>query len=265
MCIRDRPTSQKSGIALLEETLDSFDKLVQDKNDQFNIVIDEFQEIVSFRDGAKIEALLRKHIQHYANCSCFFLGSKRRMLLDMFTQKERPFYRSSINLKLPPLPREAATEFIMRQFKAGGKECPFDTAQEITEITGGYPYYVQRLSYALFQASEHEDILPAELDTAVSRMLSGEESNYIGMEKELAPGQKPLLKALAAEPTASLFAAEYQQRHRLRSVSSIQNSIKKLESLDYIEKDEEGVFSICLLYTSPSPRDRQKSRMPSSA
>ena len=27
----------------------------------------------------------------------------------------------------------------------------------------------------------------------------------------------------------------------------------------------ERVFSICLLYTSPSPRDRQKSRMPSSA
>ena len=26
-----------------------------------------------------------------------------------------------------------------------------------------------------------------------------------------------------------------------------------------------GVFSTCLLYTSPSPRDRQKSRMPSSA
>ena len=26
-----------------------------------------------------------------------------------------------------------------------------------------------------------------------------------------------------------------------------------------------GVFRICLLYTSPSPRDRQKSRMPSSA
>ena len=26
-----------------------------------------------------------------------------------------------------------------------------------------------------------------------------------------------------------------------------------------------GLFSLCLLYTSPSPRDRQKSRMPSSA
>ena len=29
------------------------------------------------------------------------------------------------------------------------------------------------------------------------------------------------------------------------------------------ERDEET--SLCLLYTSPSPRDRQKSRMPSSA
>ena len=28
---------------------------------------------------------------------------------------------------------------------------------------------------------------------------------------------------------------------------------------------EQIVFSSCLLYTSPSPRDRQKSRMPSSA
>ena len=28
---------------------------------------------------------------------------------------------------------------------------------------------------------------------------------------------------------------------------------------------EKGVFIACLLYTSPSPRDRQRSRMPSSA
>ena len=27
----------------------------------------------------------------------------------------------------------------------------------------------------------------------------------------------------------------------------------------------EGLVKVCLLYTSPSPRDRQKSRMPSSA
>ena len=33
----------------------------------------------------------------------------------------------------------------------------------------------------------------------------------------------------------------------------------------YFDKDNNRMFYSCLLYTSPSPRDRQKSRMPSSA
>ena len=32
-----------------------------------------------------------------------------------------------------------------------------------------------------------------------------------------------------------------------------------------VSLDAEGLYRVCLLYTSPSPRDRQKSRMPSSA
>ena len=41
-----------------------------------------------------------------------------------------------------------------------------------------------------------------------------------------------------------------------------------MDLIDEIEKQKsqyEDVLSSCLLYTSPSPRDRQKSRMPSSA
>ena len=34
---------------------------------------------------------------------------------------------------------------------------------------------------------------------------------------------------------------------------------------NYTETDRNSLIQACLLYTSPSPRDRQKSRMPSSA
>ena len=35
---------------------------------------------------------------------------------------------------------------------------------------------------------------------------------------------------------------------------------------DFIDEDlENGVYTHCLLYTSPSPRDGRRSRMPSSA
>ena len=41
---------------------------------------------------------------------------------------------------------------------------------------------------------------------------------------------------------------------------------RNLGSLIFIDlRDRSGLLQICLLYTSPSPRDRQKSRMPSSA
>ena len=39
-------------------------------------------------------------------------------------------------------------------------------------------------------------------------------------------------------------------------------------TMDWMEQEQERgitITSACLLYTSPSPRDRQKSRMPSSA
>ena len=48
------------------------------------------------------------------------------------------------------------------------------------------------------------------------------------------------------------------------------NDYNKAVSIQNIKKDEiliieSSQFNFCLLYTSPSPRDRQKSRMPSSA
>ena len=49
----------------------------------------------------------------------------------------------------------------------------------------------------------------------------------------------------------------------IRSVIS-QNSVAL--GADYVKVVEDTpVLTACLLYTSPSPRDRQKSRMPSSA
>ena len=48
------------------------------------------------------------------------------------------------------------------------------------------------------------------------------------------------------------------------STDSLQRNIYKLELVNKGAQTAENI-TICLLYTSPSPRDRQKSRMPSSA
>ena len=56
------------------------------------------------------------------------------------------------------------------------------------------------------------------------------------------------------------------------SIDKVLSGEMKLEYIDQLELLKENLSSnsflnnrSCLLYTSPSPRDRQKSRMPSSA
>ena len=57
--------------------------------------------------------------------------------------------------------------------------------------------------------------------------------------------------------------------HRMRicrtSVGSMMSRSKCLEEIPAVIEVNKDQTEICLLYTSPSPRDRQKSRMPSSA
>jgi uncharacterized protein YbaP (TraB family) len=76
------------------------------------------------------------------------------------------------------------------------------------------------------------------------------------------------LLALAGTPPAA--AAE---RGILWSVRGEQNTVYLLGSIHVLRPTDLGLAGAaeaayedaCLLYTSPSPRDRQKSRMPSSA
>ena len=42
-------------------------------------------------------------------------------------------------------------------------------------------------------------------------------------------------------------------------------ALYQVDGITQLTKDNEYKQYLCLLYTSPSPRDRQKSRMPSSA
>ena len=62
------------------------------------------------------------------------------------------------------------------------------------------------------------------------------------------------------------LAMKAQDKSALKAIRMILGAIKQKEIDERINLDDTQVLAvICLLYTSPSPRDRQKSRMPSSA
>jgi len=65
--------------------------------------------------------------------SYLFIGSRRRILQDIFNEKKRPFYQSAINYPLKPLDTIDLTKFLVEQFYTAGKNCPFEIAQKIAE------------------------------------------------------------------------------------------------------------------------------------
>ena len=233
------PISHKTGLALLEEVFSSFNNLIKTSDAKFNIAIDEFQEITSAKESDKIEAFLKQKIQVQENVSYIFSGSRQRVLIDIFNLKKRPFYQNSINMELKPLPFKEASDFIIKQFKDVDIDCSDDIAEKIVEKTESYPYYMQRLCYAIFEIIEKNIITKNDFEKGFSKMLKEDSPYFAGMGKEIAEEQKKLLNALAIEPTKEILTQSYIRKHQLKSISSIQAAKKRLISLDFIQEDEE--------------------------
>jgi hypothetical membrane protein len=54
---------------------------------------------------------MRTRIQRQ-QASYFFIGSRRRILLGIFNERQRPFFQSAINYPLNLLPPDELAEFI---------------------------------------------------------------------------------------------------------------------------------------------------------
>jgi AAA+ ATPase superfamily predicted ATPase len=232
------PAGRRRGIELLEDVLAGFGKFIESSKEGFHVVIDEFQEIAELRESLQIEGIMRSHIQTHKNASYFFVGSRRRLLSEIFNERKRPFYGSAINYPLGPLPLDESTAFILEQFKRGGKISPEEIAGKIAERVGGYPYYIQRIPYSIYEVSGTH-VMEEDYSNGFIKAIDEERA----MLQILAPQQIKLLSALSEEPTDKPYSSGYMNRYNLGSIGGVQGAIKRLIDLDYIEK-KNGILHV---------------------
>lgn len=238
------PSEKRRGIDLLRETLEEFGKVTQSHKDGFHVVFDEFQELTEIPEARQIEGVMRSSIQTHRNISYFFVGSRRRILLAMFNEKKRPFFQSAINYALGPLPEEQAVGFIIERFKAGGKKCPPHIARDIYTSVGGYPFYIQRIPYSIYEVSQGNGIGPDDYHRGFAKAIEEQKAYYESLLVPLSIQQKRLFTAISNEPTANPFSVKYMFNHNLGSYGGVQGAFKKLLNLDYIEKRADGRYCV---------------------
>ncbi len=223
------------GTELLDTILEELGLFLAKEPTGVLFVLDEFQEITDLK-GPSIEGVFRSHIQRHP-ASYFFVGSRRRVLLDMFSQKSRPFYQSAIMVPIKPLPHDELVSFLVEQFEKGGKTCSQAVAEEMSRRTVQYPYYAQALAYNVFDISGNV-VETKDVDVGFERLLSSERYGYEAIVQGLTRTQVDLLRALAVSPNSKILSSEYLTRHKL-TVGGLQSARKRLVALDLIEKHED--------------------------
>ena len=239
------------GVELLDKTLEDLGVFIEQVgSENVHIVFDEFQEITELKDK-RIEGILRSKIQFHQS-SYFFVGSRRHILLRMFSEKSRPFYQSAQLFELQRLPHDELVGYLIDQFKKCGKHCSQKNAEKISLASKQYPYYAQKLALNVYEISG-KVTHAKDIAHALKIMIDNEIYFYQATLQALAPRQIALLRAVAIEPQKTLFSNRYISRHDLGSIGGVQSALKKLRQMDLVEIGAEGqhqvvdpIFSIWL-------------------
>jgi len=231
------------GLKILEDTMDSLERFIDDIALPVHVAFDEFQEIAEVDNSIGIEGILRQYIQKI-QCSFFFIGSRRRILLDIFNDRKRPFFQSALNYELKPLPEKDLIPFITSQFKRAGKAINEEHASKICQLVSNHPYYMQKFCFFLYEEI-HKEVTHQDIMGTNALVIESERVVFESILQGLTTKQIAMLSALAKEPTAKVYSASYMARHNLGSTGGIQQSLGTLSKRDLIEKNyKTGVWFV---------------------
>jgi AAA+ ATPase superfamily predicted ATPase len=129
-----------------EDILDLAENIAIKTKKEFIICIDEFQNISEFESPVDFQKKLRAHWQLHKHVTYCLYGSKRHMLMEVFSSPSMPFYKFGDILFLEKIKDKDWIKFIVRRFTETGKSIGAKDAAAIAGYCENHSYYVQQLA-----------------------------------------------------------------------------------------------------------------------
>jgi pyridoxine 5'-phosphate synthase PdxJ len=104
-------------------------------------------------------------LQTLPNISFIFSGSDQHMLIQMFENKDRPFYSFGQYMKLGRIPPQLYLEFIQNHFKKGKKMISDEDIMEVIEWCNYRTFNIQMVMNRLYSLDKRK------IDDADVRMV----------------------------------------------------------------------------------------------
>ena len=223
------------------EILNLPEKIARDKELRIIVCIDEFQQLVKLAGYPEMEGKMRSVWQKQKHVSYCFYGSKKHMMLDIFANSQKPFYRFSQIIFMPKIKKEDWVPFIIKGFSSTGKSISDEFAAVICDTIECHSWYLQQLCFFVWYATDNE-VTESILSESIQRMIDTNAPMFISDTEKLTPSQKEMLKAIAAG-VEQLSSEATLSRYRLGNPNTIARNKKVLEEKAFIDS-ENGKLTI---------------------
>ena len=217
-----------------EDILDLPERFAKAKRLKLVICVDEFQNVERFDDPLGFQKYLRATWQHQQNVAYWLYGSKRHLMMDIFTKYEMPFYRFGDLMFLEKIGRKHWLTYLQKRFKVGKKTISVELSDRIATIMVDHPYGVQQLAYSTFIQSGHV-CKALDIDQALERLLDHHGMLYQRIVDDLSNPQLNFLRALLTGETkpSSKAAIQHFGLGTSGNVNRIKQALQDKDLLDF--------------------------------
>jgi hypothetical protein len=229
-----------------DDILNLAEKISAENNLKFVICIDEFQNISEFEYPTDIQKKLRSHWQKHKNVSYCLYGSKRHMMMDVFTSPSMPFYKFGDIIFLAKISADDWISFIQLRFSDTGKKIDHSNAALVAELTDYHPYYVQQLSQQSWLRTEtvcNREIIEESFNDLVLQMSMLFQNITDGLTRT----QISFLKALT-DNVKQLSSNETVQEYQLGTSANVVKIKKMLLTKEIIDIHGKEIVFLDPLY-----------------
>jgi hypothetical protein len=234
-------------IPLLVDVLDGVETLAAKARKPVAIILDEFQKVIE-EGGPGADSQIRAAVQHHRRVGYVFAGSKTRMLTDMTSDPNRPFYKLGSARFLGAVPRTDFVRFLERHFAAGRIAMQDGAAEAILDASEDVPYNVQLLAHECWDAcreppgkgkkgSEHTTLTVALVREIRDRSALRSDPVYTQLWSALPSTQQRTLLALLRESDEGLNSTAVSRRYDIPT-STLRNSLRLLEVKGILREEQ---------------------------
>ena len=225
-----------------EHTLEGLLDFLEGQNTPILLAIDEFQQIREYPEN--VEALLRTYMQHLHNVRFLFCGSKKHMMVDIFSNPQRPFFSTTQFIGLEAISEERYSRYIRNLFSRGGMTISDEALQYILTWTRRHTYYTQRLCHDVYERKSPE----VDIDTVNSccdLLLRMNEPYFLQYKQLLTAGQWNFLIALAKEETVTQpYANEFLKNNNIGATAVARRQLQTLLDKDLVFEETTKEMSV---------------------